>query len=470
MSENNPSELINDFLIGLNNSHNLAFRKALSGDYSVAGNLAPIGQEFIDDDELLFTTALPSVAKLLDAGEFEKELVEFKKMKIAVEIDKHYVNLKNIWVDQAREIVLIEIKERIFENISIKTLEEDANKIFRDVILPIIKNPSKNQTEKNYFYAYLLKIKYEKFLQRLALDEKYTRTESRENLIYQYYKNIDIDIAKFDQQFRKYDLYSVGSDSEVFVAIPSRIIDKNNNLQFIVEMQEALLQMLVDSKKSGHVEDLALLARSQNPIESNQYISILLGVHQTPGAPKIQNIYNDNFPYVMQDIIESRSVSEDKLFLSEVIYKFHEIGCGDAVWVFSRGNSVEFEEILEDHEILDDCVVTQMIHLEYMVDDGRVKISHIDHEYLFYSYEEFDKRLENYNQRAGAKKRIKTFKVDRSKLPLVFEDGTFSLYTVLDAYFKRVYFLQEFLVRGCGLKDVAEMVRQIEKGKLSPHS
>lgn len=470
MSEKSPSELINDFLIDLNNSENLDLRKALAGDYSGVGKFSSISQEFIDDDESLFTTALPSVAHLLDAGEFGKELVEFQKREIAVEIDKHYANLENKWVDQKGQIALIETKERILENMSIKTLEEDANSVFRSVILSIIKKPSKNQTEKNYFYAYLLNIAYEKFLQRLAFDKKYNRAESKENLIYQYYKNIDIDIAKADQQFRKYDLYSVGSDSEIFVALPSRIIDKKNNLQFIVEMHEALLQMLVDSKESGHVEDLALLARSQEPIESDKHISILLGAHQIPVAPKIQSIYHDNFPHVVQDVIESRLVSEDKLFLSEVIYKFHEIGCDDEVWVFSKGNSVEFEEILQNPEMLDDCIVTQMIHLEYIVDDGRVKISHIDHEYLFYSFEEFERRRVDYNQRAGAKKRIKTFKVDRSKLPLVFEDGTFSLYAVLEAYFTKAYFLQEFLVRGCGLKDVAEMVRQIKEGKSSPHS
>lgn len=105
----------------------------------------------------------------------------------------------------------------------------------------------------------------------------------------------------------------------------------------------------------------------------------------------------------MQDVIESRLVSEDTLFSSDVIYKFHEIGCGDAVWIFSKGNSVEFEEILENPAILEDCVVTQMIHLEYIIDNGRVKISHI------------------------------------------------------------------VLVRGCGLKDVAEMVRQIKENK-PPHS
>jgi hypothetical protein len=283
--------------------------------------------------------------------------------------------------------------------------------------------------------------------------------------------SLDIDIEKHDQQFRKYNLYSVDDDSEIFVALPSRIIDKKNNLQFIVEMQEALLRTLVNSKQSDYISDLALLARSQFPIESDQHVSILLGTYQAPTAPKIQKLYSNRFPYVMQDVIESQTVSEDKLFSSNVIYKFHEAGCDDQVWVFSKGNSVEFEEILGDHEVLDDCVVTQMIHLKYLTDDdGRIRISHIDHEYLFYSYEEFDQRLKDYTQRAGAKKRIKTFKVDRSKIPLVFEDGTFFLYAVLEAYFTRAYFLQEFLVRGCGFKDVAKMMRKIQGDMSAPKS
>ncbi|VWB28583.1 hypothetical protein BLA6863_01204 [Burkholderia lata] len=469
MPEKSPSELINEFFVNLNNSSNLDMRKALSGDFSGVGGFSPIGQKFVDGDEFLFDVILTSVARLLDAGEFGRELVEFKKSKIAAEISEHYANLENEWIDHKVEVGLIESKEGILECMSIETLEVDASSLFCSVILSVIGVPSKNQTEKNYFYAYLLGIAYEKFSRDLDLDNKYNKVDSKENLIHQYYMSIDVDIEKIDKQFRKYDLYSVDDDCEIFVALPSRIIDKSNNLQFIVEMQKALLQMLVDAKESGYIEDLALLAKSQNPIESDERISILLGTDRTPVPPKIYDIFYDNFPLVVRDVIESRSVSEDELFSSEVIYKFHEIECEDAIWVFSRGNSVEFEEILGDPEVLEDCVVTQMIHLEYVIDDGRVKISHIDHEYLFYGYEEYDQRLRDYNQRAGAKKRIKTFKVDRSRLPLVFEDGTFSLYAVLDAYFKKSCFLKEFLVQGCGRKDVAEMVRQLN-GSKSRHS
>lgn len=469
MHEKEPTDLIREFFIKLNNSQNLDLRRALEGDYSGVGKFSPIGQEFIDDDAFLFTKILPIVAQLLVSTNFGKELVEFQKTKLSAEIYNHYSNLNNKSFSPEKEIALIEYKERNLEAISISKLEKDANAVFQCAILPIVKNPSIRQTEKNYFYAYLLKIAYEKFLQHSALDKKYNRINSEENLIYIYYKNIDIDIEKTDKQFRKYNLYSIDADSEVFVALPSRIIDKKNNLQFVVEMKEPLLQMLIDSKENGHIEDLALLASSQNPIESNQRISILLGAYQTPDSPKIQHIYNEEFPNVVQDTVEFQFSSEDGLFSSEVIYKFHEIGCNDEVWVFSKGNSVEFEEIPENPEILDDCVVTQMIHLEYVIDDGRVKISHIDHEYLFYSYEEFDRRLGDYNQRAGAKKRIKTFKVDRSKIPLVFEDGTFSLYTVLDSYFTRAYYLQQFLVQGCGLKDVSEMVRRVQESNPLPY-
>ncbi len=470
MSEKNPSDLINDFFYELKNGENLDLRKALAGDYSGVGKFSPIGQEFLDDNEFLFSKVLPSVVHLLEHGALGKELVEFEKQKLEVKINEHYVNSLNNSFNQKQEAILIEFNEKNLKNLSFETLAENANAIYQSIILPFLKNPSKNQTEKNYFYTYLLGIAYEKFSRALSSEKKYNRTKPKENLIYQYYRNIDIDIEKTDQQFRKYDLFSVANDAEIFVARPSRIIDTKNNIQFIVEGQEALLQLLVDSKQRGYINDLALLARSQDPIESDQHIRILLGTDQVAVPPKIQNIFNDSFPHVFRDVIESQAVSEDELFSSEVIYKFHEIGYSDQVWVFSKDNSVVFEEILGDPEIFDDCVVTQMIHLEYELDDGRIKISHIDHEYLFYSYEEYDKRLVDYNQRAGAKKRIKTFKADRSKIPLVFEDGTFFLYAVLDAYFTKAYYLQEFLVRGCGLKDVAEMVKKIQGRKSNSHS
>ncbi|WUR16055.1 hypothetical protein E7V67_013410 [[Empedobacter] haloabium] len=454
------SELIHNFFTGIADAQNHDTRRALEGDFSGAGKYSPLTERFLENNEELFSTILPEFIRLLGNEGCTEEIIEIEKRHMESEIEAHYADLEDENADHRTVIALIEIKEEKLKRFSIKAVEEDAGNIFESTVLPLLKDPHSNQTERNYFYLFLLKIEFRRFLEEASKNEKYSRTHWRENLIYKYYSNIEIDIRKSDLQFSKYDLYTINEDCEIFVAVPSRVIDHKNKIQFIVEIPEELLEMLDNLKKEAQIKDLALLAKSQRPIESDQHISILLGNYQQPTPPKIQDVYYNNFTNVLQDTIKSRMTSEDRLFFSDAIYRFHEASSDDAIWVFSSGNSVEFEEILESPEILDNCVVTQLVHLEYLKENQRIKISHIDHEFIFYSHDEFSKRLEDHNQKGAAKKRIKTFKIDNSRMPLILEDGTFSLYTVLEAFFSKAYLVQDFLVKGCGIRDVMEMVSQ----------
>ena len=60
-------------------------------------------------------------------------------------------------------------------------------------------------------------------------------------------------------------------------------------------------------------------------------------------------------------------------------------------------------------------MVTQLVHLEYYSEANNYFIRHIDHEYIVYSLNEYEERLKN-NKTKGRGK-VKTFKVNKSKIP-----------------------------------------------------
>lgn len=54
---------------------------------------------------------------------------------------------------------------------------------------------------------------------------------------------------------------------------------------------------------------------------------------------------------------------------------------------------ITFEELMDDFILEEDSVVTQVIHLQYVRNDGQVFIQHLDHEFIFYSIEEYEQKL-----------------------------------------------------------------------------
>ena len=68
----------------------------------------------------------------------------------------------------------------------------------------------------------------------------------------------------------------------------------------------------------------------------------------------------------------------------------------------------------------------------------------MDHEYIFYSLEEYVKRLSDIKQKGNILKRIKTFKIDNSKIPFILEDGMNVLLFFLNEYFKSEKLLLEY--------------------------
>lgn len=90
------------------------------------------------------------------------------------------------------------------------------------------------------------------------------------------------------------------------------------------------------------------------------------------------------------------------------------------LWIKARKNELTFEELCEDCTSQGGKVRTQMVHLQYTINDNVPLINHLDHEFIFYSEAEYSKRRNDgkMGTKGDAHKRIKTFKLDDSRIPM----------------------------------------------------
>jgi hypothetical protein len=116
----------------------------------------------------------------------------------------------------------------------------------------------------------------------------------------------------------------------------------------------------------------------------------------------------------------------------------------DTLWIAIDDRNITFEEILQDFDVYEDSIVTQVVHLEYeTAENSEHEIAHIDHEYIFYTEDEFLERQGSYKQKGNARKRYKTFKIDSSKIPFLV-DGVCVLYYIIGKFFKEKELLEEY--------------------------
>lgn len=109
-----------------------------------------------------------------------------------------------------------------------------------------------------------------------------------------------------------------------------------------------------------------------------------------------------------------------------------------------EGEGITFEEILEDGYQDQNNYVTQVVHMQFVKVDGKEYITHIDHEYVFYSEDEIKEKRINLRIKGNARKRYKTFKIDDARIPFVNEANSNLLYKVLICYFTKGELIDEY--------------------------
>jgi hypothetical protein len=229
-----------------------------------------------------------------------------------------------------------------------------------------------------------------------------------------------IDLEAMDVQFSKYKLLSIDENFEISqnnVRVHDNRIDAT---VLIREISGTMFNLLRKLKEDGLIRSLALRPDYETVGKFADFIVALEEFERGKpfrfeglGSPNVSKLYP------IDDHLSS-------------------------LWVDIDGENITFEELLSGFDVYRDYVVTQVLHLQYFYERDQYYIKHIDHEFIFYTLEEFELRQASHRQKGTGKTRYKTFKVDQSKIPFVLSDGRFFLYTVLDQYFVKDELLKEY--------------------------
>lgn len=237
-------------------------------------------------------------------------------------------------------------------------------------------------------------------------------------------------------QFGKYGIVPIDQHRTLLPIYPPRIYDCSIDKTFFTKnIPLHLLKKLSDMMSKRMVNNLAVRLLNEPGYEGNMSCEYL--------AEALER--GEQF-----DFVNLGNYSVSKLYSTK--YE-------DCLWVVIDPGNITFEELCEDFENFEDMVVTQVVHLQYENLEDEFFITHLDHEYIFYTIDEYNKRMLDVTQKGTARQRMKSFKIDNSKIPFDFRCEIFRkdengndlpvekeqfLCYVLECYFKHKDLLNEY--------------------------
>ena len=237
-------------------------------------------------------------------------------------------------------------------------------------------------------------------------------------------------------QFHKYGIIPIDENRELLSINLPRIYDKTINRTFFTKnVPLRLLQKISEMISEGIIGDFAVRLLNEPGYE---------------GKMDVEYFTEDVERGKVFDFVDLGSYSVSKLYSEK--YE-------NCMWVIIDPPNITFEELCEDFDIYEDMVITQVIHLQYVIEHEKTYITHLDHEYIFYSIDEYERRLIDVTQKGEAQARMKSFKIDHARIPfdrrckvlrrdeegndLPLENEQFLCY-VLECYFKHKDLLKEY--------------------------
>lgn len=239
---------------------------------------------------------------------------------------------------------------------------------------------------------------------------------SQDNIISLYR---DTELHK-ELQYSKYKLVEIFKDRELLTINPPRIFDKEiNKTVFIKNVPFEIVSFFSSCYENNMIGSLAFRLSNCCIFEGKYEI-----------VPLLEELeYGKKFAF--------------KQLNNVILTKLYSHKFDDSLWIKIDNSNITFEEMCEDFEIYNkDSVVTQVLHIEYFEENEISYLKHIDHEYIFYTFDEYTERRENHNQKGHEK--LKSFKADRCKIPLLHNEFGFVIYFILDKYFKHKDLLREY--------------------------
>ncbi|ENE5200928.1 hypothetical protein ABNJ92_004563 [Vibrio parahaemolyticus] len=383
---------------------------------------------FLERSPFITEELLPSIKKSCDSDAFRSKVMRLYARKYELE-KKSYSNKIQDLGESERAIRFYKpMIDRVEEKLKITTFNDLLDSIEKEYsefsgISEVYNNEYKFihgeedpvYIEDNYHLLVVCELIYNDYKSIKSRSEMFNMQYSSH--LYDEYKNIDVDLDEADSQFSKYKLLSLNDNIEIHNDKDSQTIrDKRIDKYFWIPLPKKLLssiECLIDKNLLSDISfRIDYISECIPMMEEMEYGSILrIDVSDLPEVSKFYTIDNyDNNLWVRHDI---------------------------------EKQSLTFEETMEDFEVVNQDVVTQVIHLEYFVLDDEYFIKHLDHEFILYTLDEYSERLSNPDKKGY--KKIKSFKIDNAKIPFGFKkDEEYFLYQVLDAYLENKELISEY--------------------------
>lgn len=203
-----------------------------------------------------------------------------------------------------------------------------------------------------------------------------------------------------ESEFKTYKIIEMDSTCEILPLNPPRFYDsKVNKTIYLANVNEELLRVFILLKEKKLFNKISL---------------------------RPSNCIDDIFPGKYELEILKESLQFGKAFSIDQIgkipiTKLSSDNFQNSLWVKIDEFNITFEEICENDDEYENSIITQVIHLEYIMKNNDFIITHIDHEFIFYSKEDYKKRNVKNDIKGEEQKRLKSFKIDKAKIPINYQ-------------------------------------------------
>lgn len=278
---------------------------------------------------------------------------------------------------------------------------------------------STDSSEQILSYVYIC-LAYKNWKRTLDKKKQYNFEQPNTEVLYE-------NVFDKSSEFRTWGLIPVDEKRKLYSTDdPVRIYDLSINKTIFVKMPRPMADILTELKRDDNIKNLAVRSQDSYIYDGENHIGVL------------------------QEALErGRIFSWDVDLLPTITKLCTEEFNDDCLWIKSEDNEITFEELCEDFHDDGDNVVTQVIHLRH---EGNA-ISHLDHEYIFYDIESYAARRSDPKVKGKAKKRVKTFKIDYSAIPMDYACKMYKdnieisvpfIFFVLNNYFEHKELLGEY--------------------------
>ena len=279
-----------------------------------------------------------------------------------------------------------------------------------------------------------------------VMNEKYIREYkplySVVEILFEAYKRYSAPFINFEEienvKKQLIDIYS-----------PANYIDKYNLLKF-----SNFHHLYVSYKEGSHIVDFEKqkyfnsryipniifeVIKNLLDIKYVKDISFLITFINDETLGLLEKEYGRSFNYNLKELPEISSFYDENSMDNKLIVKKQ---------IENSKTSLTFETLKSDFISQDEQVITNLIHIEIETLNNEEFITHLDHEFIFYTLDEYEKKI-NKHSRKGFKK-IKTFKIDNSQIPLKYnyKDTPILVYFIMELldnkeliaeYFTKIY-------------------------------